>query len=184
MDKTRPSPQTKPSDQAPRPSPQTRPSDQGLRPDPQTSPSDQALRPDPQTKPSDQALRRTPTPCREKRHTSVLKEVLMANALVDDVLSKAWAAAEVVDVKVIEEDSVDNSERRKFPPLYTDAEISTLDFRFSVGDVVSCTVDEGVLEGVVVQRCYREGEWPAGYYAAVRAADSIADRTLSLLAYR
>ena len=59
---------------------------------------------------------------------------------------------------------------RSRPELYGEFEVANLTLRFSVGDVVQCTVDKGRAEGVVVQRFYREEEWARGCYAAVRAA--------------
>lgn len=59
------------------------------------------------------------------------------------------------------------------PDLLSEWEVATLDFRFSVGDIVRCSVHgckDGYQAGTVVQRCYREDEWPTGYYAAVRAS--------------
>ena len=57
------------------------------------------------------------------------------------------------------------------PDLYCETQLATLTLRFNVGDIVQCSVDNGsAAEGVIVQRFYREEEWPRGYYAAVRAA--------------
>ena len=51
--------------------------------------------------------------------------------------------------------------------LYSEAEIAMRTFRFSVGDPVRCCIDgQPRADGVVIRRCYREPEWPRGYYAA------------------
>ena len=51
--------------------------------------------------------------------------------------------------------------------LYSEAEIAMRTFRFSVGDPVRCCIDgQPRADGVVIRRCYRESEWPRGYYAA------------------
>ena len=69
------------------------------------------------------------------------------------------------------------------PDLLSEWEVATLDFRFSVGDIVRCSVHgckDGYQAGTVVQRCYREDEWPTGYYAAVRASSQSLSVCLSL----
>ena len=64
---------------------------------------------------------------------------------------------------------------RRRTDLLSDSEIATLDLRFAVGDMVMCCITSGSKdedswqEGVVVERCYREEEFPSGHYAAVRA---------------
>ena len=60
-------------------------------------------------------------------------------------------------------------------------------FRFAVGDSVQCCIDSADgqrrAEGVVVRRCYREDEWPRGYYAAyqVRLAEGEVDQNACLI---
>ena len=55
---------------------------------------------------------------------------------------------------------------QRAPELYSEDELATLKLRFAVGDRVRCTIDKGTKEGVILQRFYREREWPAGLYAA------------------
>ena len=63
----------------------------------------------------------------------------------------------------------EGSPRTKAPDLYSEFEVQTITLRFAVGDEVRCTMPgNGAAEGVVVQRFYREDEWPRGLYAAVR----------------
>ena len=57
--------------------------------------------------------------------------------------------------------------RKRAPELYHEAEIACVNLRFSVGDVVRCSVENSIEEGVVIKRFYREKEWPREYFAAV-----------------
>ena len=61
------------------------------------------------------------------------------------------------------------------PELYDEDQAANLILRFSVGDEVACTIPgNGLAEGVVLKRFYRESEWPRGYYAAVRSGLEVA----------
>ena len=81
-------------------------------------------------------------------------------------------AAELVDVEVLRktrDDTLPAEKSGRRPELLHHSEIATLAFRFAVGEIVRCSIAGGFQEGEVLQRCYREEEWPDGYYAAVRA---------------
>ena len=76
-----------------------------------------------------------------------------------------------------DEMSVDGNEASgsdRAPELYSESEVARIKLRFAVGDTVSCTIDKGRADGIVVQRFYREDEWPRGHYAAVRTASEAA----------
>ena len=81
----------------------------------------------------------------------------------------------VLEDSVCSEDDIDSEAtepefrpRKRGPNLYSEAQIARLTLRYHVGDVVKCTMDEGKAEGTILQRFYREKDWPRGYYAAVR----------------
>ena len=79
------------------------------------------------------------------------------------------ASDETVQVSDEDETGSDDGsyEEDKGPPrLYTEADLHTLTLRFAVGDEVQCNLGGRSAAGTVVQRCYREAEWPRGYYAA------------------
>ena len=61
--------------------------------------------------------------------------------------------------------------KRRAPDLYHEDEVPKLSLKFHVGDTISCSTNGGWTEGTVIQRFYREEEWPAGRYAAVRALE-------------
>ena len=75
------------------------------------------------------------------------------------------------DEEVASTDEADQSSSSNRPvELYSEDDVVRHVLRFSVGDVVECTVGDGEkAQGEVVQRFYREDEWPKGHYAAVRA---------------
>lgn len=85
------------------------------------------------------------------------------------------------DIRVLEdgepvwEDAQSDSDDGEFssPDLYDEYQAANLILRFSVGDEVICSVPgKRSAEGVIIQRFYRESEWPRGYYAAVRRPHS------------
>ena len=92
-------------------------------------------------------------------------------------------AADLVDLVVLQGACEDRG-RGRLPDFLSEYEIARLQFRFAVGDVVACSItsdesgESSFQEGTIVQRAYREDEWPAGCYAAVRGQDLIGPLSL------
>ena len=108
-------------------------------------------------------------------HPPTKMDNTLAAAVVESAVVKSVQVLEADDEirrDIYVDHDPDRSERRA-PELLSSSELAAINLRFSVGEPVKCSIGNSFQEGVIIQRCYREDEWPSGLYAAVCSRDSM-----------